>query len=150
MTTKINWIKGSFPGVRFYKHGTRKHGVKFDKYYSGSFQVNKRRKFIGFGWGSEGWTEDKVWKKINTFKHNLKTGHGPTSLKEEHEDRETEEKETEIENMSLDDFYKTIYKPVAKKDKKTNTMGPEGSYYVTWIKPELGHLPFDKLKPFNL
>ena len=150
MAKKIDWIKGNFPGVRFYKHDTRKHGVKFDKYYSGSFQVNKKRKFIGFGWSSEGWLEDEVWKKINKFKHNLKTGIGPTSLKEEFELREVEEKEIETENMSIDNFYKNIYKPVAKKDKRINTMGPEGSYYKTWIKPELGHLPFHKIKPFNL
>jgi len=150
MDKKINWIKGSFPGVRFYKHETRKHGIKFDRYYSGSFQVNKKRKFIGFGWSSEGWTENKVWEKINKFKHNLKTGTGPTSLKEELAFRDAEKKETEIENMSLNDFYKNTYKPVAMKDKKSNTMGPEGSYYITWIKPELGHLPFYKIKPFNL
>ena len=80
---KINWIKGNNPGVRYYKHKTRKYGIKLDRYFSGSYQVQGKRKFMGFGFESEGWTDKKVSDKLDEYKHNMKTGEGPVTLKEE-------------------------------------------------------------------
>jgi len=153
----IKWEKGSLPGIRFFKHETRKHGVKFDRYFSGSFQVKGKRKFIGFGWSSEGWTEKKIWEKINEYKHNLKIGNGPTTLKEEMAMKEAEKREqkknkaiAERDNKTFGAFFKEVYEPAALKHKKIYTVQNEIGLFNNWLKPEVGHLPFNKIKPFNL
>ncbi len=154
---KISWEKGNFPGIRFYKHDTRKHGIKFDRYFSGSYQVRGKRKFIGFGWSSEGWTEQSVWKKINDYKHNSKNGIKPTTLKEEIALKEHEQEELqkikdqkEKENIIFSIFFKDVYAPTALKHKKQHTVQNEISLFHNWLDSEIGHLPFDKIKPFNL
>ena len=65
---KIKWQKGKLTGVRFYSHETRKHGVKFDRYFSGSYQIDGKRFFMGFGWASEGIKEETVYNKLIEFK----------------------------------------------------------------------------------
>jgi integrase len=154
---KINWEKGKLPGIRFYKHENRKHGVKFDRYFSGSYQVNGKRKFMGFGWSSEGWSESKVWEKIIEFKNNAKTGSGPTNLKEETalmESKKEEKKkikdQEKKDNKTFSEFYNETYLPMASKHKKKYTIENEEGLFNNWIKPEIGHLPFNKIKPFNL
>jgi len=154
---KINWEKGKLTGIRFYKHETRKHGVKLDKYFSGSYQVRGNRKFIGFGWNSEGWTEKKVWGKINEYKHNIKTGSGPTTLKEEItlKEVETEElKQVEQEKAKQDitflDYFENTYKPVCKTNKKPESWRKEFEHFKNWLEPVLGHIPVKKITAFNL
>jgi integrase len=154
---KINWEKGNFPGIRFYKHENRKHGIKFDRYFSGSYQVRGKRQFIGFGWSSEGWTEQSVWGKINNYKHNSKNGVKPTTLKEEIALKEYEQEEQqkikdkkEQENIIFSVFFKNVYAPTALKHKKQHTVQNEISFFHNWLDSEIGHLPFNKIKPFNL
>jgi integrase len=154
---KINWEKGKLPGIRFYKHENRKHGVKFDRYFSGSYQVKGKRKFLGFGWGSEDWTEFKVWEKIVEFKNNAKSGSGPTTLKEESAlmESEKEAKQKKLDQEKKDkktfgEFFNEIYLPMAEGHKKKYTVKNEQGLFKNWIKPEIGHLPFNKIKPFNL
>ncbi|WP_320045167.1 tyrosine-type recombinase/integrase [uncultured Desulfobacter sp.] len=155
MATK--WFKAKFPNIQYKQHDSRKHGVQFDKYYRGSYQVDGKRKAINFGWSSEGWTESKVWEKINEFKHNAKTGSGPISLKEERQEREAEkqaqieqQEQHEKDNQTFQDFYLESYLPNVKRHKKPDTVKNEDSIFRKWINPEVGHLPFNKIKPFNL
>ncbi len=154
---KIKWEKGRFKGIRFYKHEYRKHGVKFDRYFSGSYQVQGKRKFMGFGWESEGWTESQVRDKIREYKHNVKTGQRPSTLKEEIALKEAEEKRLRNEakkeaarNVSFKDFFNDVYKPVAKTNKKPESWRKEQEHFNNWLKPEIGHLPIKKITPFNL
>ena len=155
MATK--WFKAKFPNIQFKRHDSRKHGINFDRYFRGSYQVNGKRKAVNFGWSSEGWTEAKVWEKINEFKHNAKTGSGPISLKEEIEEREAEKKEAdriqkvkEKSEQTFKNFYYENYLPDAKRHKKQTTIENEDSIFRKWLEPEIGHLPFTKIKPFNL
>lgn len=154
---KINWIKGNNPGVRYYKHEIRKHGVKYDRYFSGSYQVSGKRRFIGFGWESEGWTDKKVSDKLDEYKHNAKTGNGPVTLREEIKFKEAEdiairkaENEKAKRDMSFSDFFREKYKPIAKTNKKPESWRKEQEHFNNWLKPELGHLPFKKIATFNL
>ena len=39
------------------KHPTRKHGVKFDEYYSIHYQRDGKRREEGLGWATEGWQQ---------------------------------------------------------------------------------------------
>ena len=153
----IKWFKAKFPNIQYKKHDSRKHGINFDRYYRGSYQVNKKRKAVNFGWASEGWTEAKVWEKINEYKHNAKTGSGPVSLKEEIAQREAEKKEAEKiqktkekNEQTFQHFYSETYIPNAKMHKKLNTVKNENFLFKKWLKPEVGHLPFNRIKPFNL
>jgi integrase len=154
---KIQWIKGNNQGVRYYKHETRKHGVKFDKYFSGSYQVRGKRKFIGFGWESEGWTDKGVSDKLDEYKHNAKTGSGPVSLKEEialkeavNIEKEKAESKKAKENMVFSKFFNDIYKPISKTSKKPESWRKELEHFKNWLKPEIGHLPIKKISAFNL
>ena len=63
MATK--WIKTTFPGVRYKRHPTRKHGVNWDQYFTIRHKVPGKDeegleiikdKEEGLGWASEGWT----------------------------------------------------------------------------------------------
>ena len=154
---KISWEKGNNPGVRFYKHDTRKHGVKFDRYFSGAYQVRGKRKFIGFGWESEGWTDKEVSNKLDQYKHNLKTGNGPITLKEEialkeaeQEDLKRVEQEKEKLDITFSDFFENTYIPISKTSKKSESWRKELEHFKNWLKPELGHIPIKKITAFNL
>ncbi|WP_300461297.1 site-specific integrase [Desulfobacula sp.] len=157
---KVNWIqvdKKHFPGVRYYKHETRKKGVKLDRYFSGSYQVQGKRKFMGFGWSSEGWTERKVLDKINEYKHNVKTGNGPTTLKEEIVLKEAEKakikrvaQKKERESLTIDDYFYQEYYPMIQRQKKSKTYLREESLYRNWIKENIGHRPFNEITKVNI
>jgi len=154
---KISWEKGNNPGVRFYKHDARKHGVKFDRYFSGAYQVRGKRKFIGFGWESEGWTDKEVSNKLDKYKHNLKTGNGPITLKEEialkeveQEDLKRVEQEKEKLDITFSDFFENTYIPISKTSKKFESWRKELEHFKNWLKDELGHIPVKKITAFNL
>ncbi len=149
----IQWEYTSYKGVRFYKHETRRYGVKYDRYFSGSFQVNKIRKNIGFGWASEGWTEKNVWEKLNQYKYNTKNGSGPTSLKEEaalnlvqKEELQNKNDPNNSENITFAHFYTHFYRPAAKSSKNKETTVPkEKSYFNVWLLPSVGDLKFSEI-----
>ena len=78
----VDWISTNFPGVRYYKHPTRKHGVKYDRYFAIRYQRGGNRKEEGVGWSSEGWTAEKAFKELAELKEAYKKGEGETSLAE--------------------------------------------------------------------
>ena len=61
-------IKTKTPGVRYYEHETRKHGIKFDRYYTIRYKLNGKDKEEALGWASEGWTEQKAAKYLSELK----------------------------------------------------------------------------------
>jgi hypothetical protein len=77
----VKWISANFPGVRYYKHNSRKHGVKFDQYFSVRFQVDGKTVEEGLGWASQGITAEKAYQTRCELKDAAKTGSGATSLK---------------------------------------------------------------------
>lgn len=154
ISEKINWIKGNNPGVRYYKHKTRKHGVKLDRYFSGSYQVQGKRKFMGFGFESEGWTDKKVSDKLDEYKHNMKTGEGPVTLKEEitlHENKKADKikqaTKEDKENITFSDFWTSYYKPFSENKKSWDA---EKSFYKIWIKKAIGEKPLKDITIFDL
>ncbi len=151
---KVIWQKSNFPNIQFKKHSTRKHGVKFDQYFRGSYQVAGKRKAVNFGWSSEGWTEALVWKKINFYKNNAKTGTGPKSLADERGIQEFNKKEkkerqamAEQENITFIDFWNGYYKPFSENKKSWNA---EKSFYKVWIKESIGNKHLKSITIFDL
>ncbi len=78
----VKWNSTNFPGVRFYKHDSRKHGVKFDQYFSVRFQVAGRTTEEGLGWASEGMTAEQAYQTRSELKEAARTGKGASSLKQ--------------------------------------------------------------------
>ena len=149
---KEKWFQSSFKNIQFKKHPTRKHGIKFDRYFRGSYQVAGKRKAINFGWESEGWSESLVWEKINFYKKNTKTGSGPTVLKEERDIEDSikiEDEKIQVEQkksgLLLKEFFYNKYYPQIQKEKKAKTYQREESLFRMWIDKNLGHLPFNKI-----
>lgn len=160
MSGKIKWFKtgSKETGFLYYKkHPTRKHGIKFDRYHRAEYQFKGKRIAINFGWASDGWTELKCLEKLNFYKNNAKNGLKPISLKEEREIEQQLQKakqekleQEKRDNKTFGEFFENIYLPMTSKHKKEYTVKNEFGLFNNWIKPEIGHLPFNKIKPFNL
>ncbi len=144
------WQKSAYPGVRFREHPSRKHGVKKDRYFIISYRLNGKRKDESIGWASKGWTEKKSNKILSELQENQRTGHGPKTLSEkralENEQREAEQEDSK----TFAEFFKGTYIPEVSSSKKKYTIKNEEGLFKNWLDPEIGHLLFDKIKPFNL
>lgn len=155
MVEKVKWFKtgSKETGFLYYKkHPSRKHGLKFDRYHRAEYQFQGKRIAINFGWSSDGWTELKCLEKLNSYKTNAKNGVHPISLKEEREiqiEKQTDEKKkTQIQEKSkitVRGFFRDVYYPMIKKEKKTKTYLREESLFRNWIDKNIGHMVFKKI-----
>jgi integrase len=152
------WKPTKFPGVRYYDHPTRKHGVKRDQYFSIRYQRDGKRVEEGLGWASEKgengeplWTAEKAALKLAELKKAHKTGSGkPTRLKEarevEKQRRETKEKDA----LTFGEFFIKTYLPIAERSKKRRSYLNEMSHFKYWIEPAIGAIPLKDLRPIHL
>ncbi len=156
---KIQWVKTNFKGVEYYSHDSRKHGVRYDRYYRLRFGGAGQMRVTGLGWASEGWTEEKAALKLRVFKENLIRGEGPTTLKEEQAlereqnaqakadaERAAEAQRLEVEkamreNVTVTEFWTEHYFPQCKRDKAEVTAKTEEHLFTQWIQPTLGEMP---------
>ena len=113
------WQKTKFPGVRYREHPSRKHGVKFDRYFAIRYQITKElseidpktgkkkkiidRKEESIGWSSQcdpadgqNWTEKKAALVLERLQSAAKHGktEAPTRISEQ---RAIEQKRREQE-----------------------------------------------------
>ena len=150
--------------LQYRKHSTRKHGVRFDRYFRGRFTVDGKTKTFGFGWESE-WNEqnktrsffDKCQSDVLKFKRNARKGKGPTTPKEEREQEEAKrqkaealETQKEKEAISFSEYFQETYYPIAKTSKKPRSYEAEYSHFKNWLEPVLGNIPFRDIRPFHL
>jgi len=153
----MTWHKTDRPGVTYMKHDSRKHGVQKDRYFRGQYQVGGKRKTIGFGWMSEGWSAEKVFQRIQQYRHNAKVGEGPTTLKEEREQAEERKRQEETErqrleklNVTFSQFFQETYLPQAQADKKEGSWKKEQSFFNKWINPQFGDKALRDVTPSDL
>lgn len=151
------WEKTNYPGIRFREHDTRKNGVKKDQYFILSYRLNGKRKDEAVGWTSKGWTAKKANALLSEILENQRTGSGPQTLAEMRgieTDRRGAEQERILQEAedrkTFSEFFNETYLPSASKHKKPYTIENEISLFKNWLNPEIGHLPFNKIKPFNL
>ena len=151
------WKKTQFTGIEFYQHETRRHGVKFDCYYRGRFTFRGRTYSSGFGWASEGWTPSKAFAKLQSYRHNAKTGRGPTTLRDEQTLHEAEQAEAKRqadlkakENVTFSEFFENTYISIAKQNVKEKTLKTQVGHYRYWLEPVLGGLTFKQITPFHI
>lgn len=152
------WIKSGTPGVRHRLHSTRKHGVKFDQYFSIRLRVDGKQKEEGLGWASEGWSEKKAAAALSELKANKTTGAGPLSLKEkrkiEHARRAEESRQEEEErkaNITFAEIFTEHYLPVSKANKRNErSWKREEQLFRLWINPHIGGKPMRQIAPIHL
>lgn len=153
----VEWFKTPFPGVRFYKHKTRKHGVKFDQYYAIRYQKDGKRQEEGLGWATEGWSAERASEELARLKRAARIGEGPQRLRESREIEEVrrleETRQQEADRraaITFAEFFASAYFPHAKAHKKPDSWGSEERMFRLWIAPVIGNFPFPKIVPFHL
>jgi len=153
----VKWISSKFPGVRFYEHTTRKHGVKQDRYFAIRAQVNGTRREEGLGWASEGWTEQKASTLLAELKKAHSTGEGAQTLAEKRDladadrkARQAEQAQQMRDTLSFADFFTDIYVPHAARDKKELSHKRELGLFRKWIFESIGHRPIKEIGVVDL
>lgn len=166
---KPTWIKTAHTGLRYWQHPTRKHGKRYDRYYSIRFKVDGKDYEYGIGWQSEGVPEE-VQKDhpnigfeeyclmlLRQYKGNVKSGAGAMSPKEKRkkeEEQRLEEEATQEELMrdavTFDSFFADTYLPQAEATKKPRTVVREKQLYNVWIKKAIGAYPLKDVVAFHL
>ena len=144
------WEKTHFPGVRFRKHKTRKHGVKFDQYFAIRYQRGGKRKEEGLGWLSEGWTAEKAALQLAELKNAYRTGDGHTRLAEKRKSIKQKNAKAKRQALTFQKIFTKQYFPQAKADKDQQSYNRELSLFNKWIKPVIGPLPLNDIAPIHL
>ncbi|WP_029461187.1 tyrosine-type recombinase/integrase [Solidesulfovibrio alcoholivorans] len=153
----VTWNKTNFPGVRYYEHATRKHGVQKDKYFAIRFQACGKRREEGLGWASEGWSAAKAAQTVAELKKAATTGEGATSLAEKRQKAEEKRQaeaeahaQAERDNVTFEHVFLDSYFPIAKKNKAQRSWQKEDQCYRLWIAPVLADKPLKDIAPIHL
>ena len=148
----VQWFKTKLPGVRYRKHSSRKHGVKFDCCFSIRYKLNGKDKEEVVGWASEKVTELSAFEKLTTLRENIRLGVGPQTLaalnlanraKKEEEAKALRLKEKE--SLTFAEFWHATYLPSAEATKTSQTMKTEKGRFYNWINGKIGDIPLQKL-----
>ncbi|MDO9042531.1 MAG: site-specific integrase [Desulfocapsaceae bacterium] len=153
----LQWIKANSPGVRFRVHSTRKHGIKYDQYFSIRYRIDGKVREEGLGWATEGWTEKKAVAELAELKKNHTTGRGHRTLAEGREiraqveqEKAVQEKEEKIKNLSYADIFSKylIYSQNNKRSAKS--WKREEQLTRLHIIPVFKSLPLGKIAQIHL
>ena len=159
----IQWVKTRYPGVRFHKHPTRKHGVQKDKSFHIRFKGGGTPYQSSLGWSSEGMTAEKASLKLAEYKQNYKAGKSPWTLGQEKKDAEDAAKdkaETKAEeervkaldkkkSLTFSELFNDHYIPFVKAEGK-KSWSQEASLYKTWIASPLGEKRVCDISPIDV
>ncbi|HPK54128.1 MAG TPA: hypothetical protein PK114_06665, partial [Smithellaceae bacterium] len=163
------WIATAHKGLRYFEHDTRKHGKKFDRYYSIRFRVDGKLHTYGVGWLSDGIPEaiqqddpgigfeDYCLKLLRQYKVNAKTGTGPTSPREkriieQEKDKLAKEEKARLEkeNITFCQYWDNKYFPAYQVGRKKSTSRKAKEHFKNWIEPVIGNTPLKDIKPFAI
>jgi len=106
------------PGVRYYEHEERKHGIRKDRYFFIRFQVDGKRREEGLGWSSEGWTVEKAVQCLMKFKNAAKTGDGPRSFRELRE-RERQAAAKKAQKGTVEELFQGYVENLRQRERKS-------------------------------
>ena len=146
------WIKTDYPGVRYRKHKTRKHGIKFDQYFSIYYQLDGKRREEGLGWASKGWTAQEANIVLSELKKAQTTGIDGTTLRER---REIKRKKDELKALkekqavSFSEYFEKSYLPL-QNTKAQKTVLQEEAHAKNWLTPVLGDMPLKYIRPLHI
>jgi integrase len=139
-----------FPGVRYRKHPTRKHGVKADQYFIVRYQRDGKRVEEALGWGSEGMTAQKAAGILAELKDAARTGKPGATLAEKRVAAEKEKKAQARDLVTFGDYFEKVYFLQAKAEKVLKSHDRERSLFKLWLKPLLGKLALKDISPIHL
>jgi integrase len=147
---KKEWRSTPFKGVRFYRHDTRKNGVKYDQYFAVRYQKDGRRVEEGCGWASDGWSAEKAALLLADLRKAAQTGEAGARLSERREKRQKTKEAEARDQITFGEFWKDSYLPQAEADKGRETIIRERSHFKKWLSPILGALPLKQISPIHL
>ena len=140
------WIAAA-PGIRYRQHPTRKHGARFDRYFTLRFSVGGRQVEEALGWASEGWNLERAQEELIRLRQADRTGKGPATLREEREaNRRAEQQRAEEEaaearrQKTVADLWERYSKEVVAIENKPSTAAEKTRMWETRIKPAIGTL----------
>jgi integrase len=146
-----------YPGVRFKQHPTRKHGVRFDRYFSVYFRLNGKLIEEGLGWASAGWTAQKAAGELAKLKENQRLGQSGQTLREKREieqgrrkAEETAKEEQERDSLTFSKIFGDFYYPHAQTDKSKQSWKREEQLFRLWAEPVIGHLTLKQIAESDL
>lgn len=132
------WHKTNYRGVRYKKHKTRKHGVKFDQYFYVRYTIDGKQREDGLGWASEGMGAEKAMARLVEIKEAIKLGRkGAITNAERKSEAKKERIRKTIEALSFADFTKETYFEHPDTKAKASLIREKG-LYKNWIKPAMG------------
>jgi integrase len=153
MTTK--WFTAA-PGIRYRKLASRKHGVRFDRYFTLRFSVAGKRVEEPLGLASEGWTVELAKEKLAELSKARRTGQGPKTLREEREAeerarREAAEAEAALERRqrTVSDLWERYSKEVVAIENKPRTVAEKTRMWEGRIEPAIGKLKINDVTEQN-
>ena len=147
------------PGVRCRDHGTRKHGVKPDRYFALRYSRGGKQIEEGLGWASEGWTLKRAQSQLGELQKAADSGEGSTSLREkravaqaEKQARERAEAEAarlaqdeaerrRREEITLAEFWPRYWSDAVEGQNRPTTRDEKRRMWERRIEPKLGNMP---------
>jgi integrase len=140
------WI-AAVPGIRYRQHPTRKHGARFDRYFTLRFSAGGRQVEEALGWASEGWTVARAQEELIRLRQAERTGKGPATLRDEREaNRRAQQQRAEEEaadarrQKTVADLWERYSKEVVAIENKPSTAAEKTRMWETRIKPAIGTL----------
>ncbi|QJB55923.1 site-specific integrase [Pseudodesulfovibrio sp. zrk46] len=141
-----DWISSpKYTGVRWYKHPTRKHGVRFDRRFGIRFYYHGKQYESLLGWESDEWSEEKAFLKREEYLENVKKGQGPVSYRQELAFKKMENEKREAAsahtNTTFNQFFHKTYYPAASASWKKETARKHIEHVKNWLAPVVGDIP---------
>ena len=153
----VKWKSSKTPGVRYYLHASRKHGVRPDRYFAIRYQLDGRRREEGLGWSSQGWTETKAADELAKIREAARKGEGPTSLAEKRElasakrkAKEAAKAQAERDALTFGGAFEKHYLPSTSQTKSDRSVAAEKGVFANWLKQVIGDQPLKNISPIHL
>jgi len=152
------WFTSGTPGVRYYEHATRRHGVKKDRYFAIRYQEGGVRREEAVGWASAGWTERKAGALLSELMENHRRGIGPRTLAEQREIANAQRREQEAlaeagrkKAITFRTLFSDHYLPHATTTRRSQkAVKTEVGLFSKWIDPTIGHKTLSAIAPIDL
>jgi len=153
---KYSW-KSAGRGIRYYKHETRKHGIRKDRYFYIRHSVDGKQIEEGLGWASQGWTATKARGLLSILNENKRRGEGPRTLKEKRElenikRRKEQEKisREKKQKITFKEIFEGLYADTVKGDRHPSAWRSETSLFKGHLAPVIGDKPLKDIAPIHL
>lgn len=132
------WHKTKHRGIRYKKHKTRKHGIKFDRYFYIRYTLDGKQKEEGLGWSTEGMSAEKAMARLVEIKEAIKLGKkGPITHAERKAEAKSERIRKKTKALSFSDFATETYFKHPDTTAKSSLIREKG-LFTNWVKPVMG------------